>query len=265
MKLWYQSLARETDSANYRPLLRKVIDACIDPGTEVHLHGITESAGIGVMYHYLRYRDMKECIDNALRAEKEGYDAFLIGNFSDSGLAEAREMVNIPVLGLCETSMHVACMMGASFGMIPISAKQTPDKIEKVRRYGFESRFVGALPMKSSPAGLKLAMVDKTLRDQVMADFTATAKQLLERGAEVIVPAGGEFNVFLAEDGIYEIERAPVLNGIMELVKMGEFAVKMRKMTGRFISKRFYYAPPTGDFLKRVRDSYGADLYPGAK
>ena len=265
MKLWYQSLARESDSANYRPRLKKVIEACVEPGTEVHIQGVKESAGIGVMYHYLRYRDMKELIDNALRAEKEGYDAFLIGNFSDSGLTEAREMVNIPVLGICETSMHVACMMGASFGLIPVSAKQTPDKLEKVRRYGFETRFAGAMHMKSSPAGLKEAMKDKSLKDRVMADFAAAAAYLLERGAEVIIPAGGEFNVFLQEDGIFEIERAPVVNGIMELVKMGEFAVKMRKITGRFTSKRFNYAPPSGDFLKRARDVYGPDIYPGAK
>ncbi len=265
MKLWYQSLARESDSGNYRPRLKKVIDACADPGTEVDIHGITQSAGIGVMYHYLRYRDMKECIDNALRAEQEGYDAFLLGNFSDSGLTEARELVNIPVLGLCETSMHVACMMGTSFGIVPVSAKQTPDKLEKVRRYGFESRFVGALHMKSSPAGLKEAMVETSLRERVMADFTAAARELLERGAEVIIPAGGEFNIFLAEDGIFEIDRAPVLNGIMELVKMGEFAVKLRRMTGRFTSKRFNYSMPSGDFLKRVRDAYGPDVYPGAK
>ena len=265
MKLWYQSLARESDSINYRPRLKKVIEACVDPGTEVHIQGVIQSAGIGVMYHYLRYRDMKELIDNALRAEKEGYDAFLIGNFSDSGLAEAREMVNIPVLGICETSMHIACMMGASFGLIPVSAKQTPDKLEKVRRYGFESRCVGAMHMKSSPAGLKQAMVDPALKQQVMADFTAAAQYLLDRGAEVIIPAGGEFNVFLMEDGIYEIERAPVLNGTMELVKMAEFAVKMRKLTGRYTSKRFTYAPPSGDFLKKAREYYGADIYPGAK
>ena len=33
---------------------------------------------------------------------------------------EAREAVNIPVLGLCETSLHVACMMGANFSLVTI-------------------------------------------------------------------------------------------------------------------------------------------------
>ncbi|HTE14891.1 MAG TPA: hypothetical protein VK642_07415, partial [Burkholderiales bacterium] len=63
----------------------------------------------------------------------------------------------------------------------------------------------------------------------------------------------------------YEIERAPIVNGIVELVKMGEMAVKLRKITGRFTSKRLSYAPPTGDYLERTRAFYGADVYPDPK
>jgi allantoin racemase len=265
MKIWYQSLARESDSTNYRPRLRKVVESACDPGTEVHFSGVHETAGLGVMYHYLRYRDMKEVMENALKAEREGFDAFVIGNFSDSGLDECRELVNIPVLGLCETSMHIALLMGRTFGLVPVSAKQTPDKIDKINRYGFASRFVGAVNMKSSPAGLKQAMIDPALRDQVIADFTAASRELIERGAEVILPAGGEFNIFLVEDGIYEIDNTPVVTGVTELIKMAEFAVKMQKMTGRFTSKRFYWSTPTGRMLERAREVYGQDIYPGAK
>lgn len=265
MKLWYQSLARESDAIHYHPLLRKAIDSCVDPGTTVDIHGVVASAGMGVFYRILRHYDLQEVIKNAIRAENEGYDAFLIGNFSDTGVDEARELLNIPVLGICENSMHLACQMGASFGVVPVSQKQTPGKIENARRYGLERQMVGAEPLNSSPAALKQAMADSSLKEQVMTEFTACAKRLLQRGAEVIVPAGGEFNVFLADEGIFEIDRAPIVNGIIELVKMGEFAVKMKKLTGRYTSKRFHYAPPTGDYLKRVRNFYGADLYPGAK
>ena len=89
---------------------------------------------------------------------------------------------------------------------------------------------------------------------------------LADQGAEVIIPAGGDIIVFLAEDGIFEIDGTPILNGIYELIKMGETAVKLKKISGnRFKSKRSGYAPPTGDFLKRIRDYYGPDVYPGAE
>ena len=65
--------------------------------------------------------------------------------------------------------------------------------------------------------------------------------------------------------GIYEVGKAPILNGIVELVKMGELAVRLKRKTGRFTSKSGGYAAPSGDFLERVRRHYGADFYPGAK
>ncbi|MCC6531897.1 MAG: hypothetical protein IT531_05055 [Burkholderiales bacterium] len=263
MKLWYQSLARETESTPYGAILKRVIDKCADPGTEVVLRGVHESAGIGVHYRFLEYHDTREVIYNAMRAEREGFDAFLIGNASDSGILAAREVTNIPVLALTETSLLVSCMMGASVGLITVSDKWTPRIMENVRRLGMESRVAGAEGLNTSPLELKKAMVDERLRDNVVADFMASAKRLLDKGAEVIIPAGGDVIVFLAEAGIYELERAPIVNGIVELVKMGELAARLRKYTGRFTSKRFGFSAPSGDYLERIRKFYGADVYPG--
>ena len=264
MKLWYQSLARETEKTPYGAILKRVIDKCVDPGTEVHLQGIHESAGIGVHYRFLEYHDTREVIYNAMLAEREGFDAYLIGNASDAGILAAREAVNIPVLALTETSLLVSCMMGATVGLVTVSDKWTPRILENVRRLGMETRVVGAEGLNTSPLELKKAMVDPALRAKVVGDFMAAARRLLAKGAEVIVPAGGDVIVFLAEDGTFEIDRAPIVNGIVELVKMGELAVRLRRYTGRFTSKRFGFAPPSGEYLERVRAFYGPDVYPGA-
>lgn len=265
MKLWYQSLARETEATPYGAILERVIDACIDPGTEVHLQGIHKSAGIGVHYRFLEHHDTGEVIANAMRAQREGYDAFLIGNASDAGVLTAREVVDIPVLALTETSLLVSCMMGASIGLITVSDKWTPRIMENVRRLGMEARVTGAVGLGTSPLELKKAMVDASLRARVIDDFMAAARRLLAQGAEVIIPAGGDVIVFLAEAGTYEVDRAPIVNGIVELVKMGELAVRLRRHTGRFTSKRFGFAPPSGEYLERIRDFYGPDVYPGAR
>jgi len=265
MKLWYQSLARQTESTPYGAVLRKIIATAADPGTTVHMQGLSEAAGIGVHYRFLEHHDSREVIYNALKAEREGYDAFLVGNISDAGLREARELVNIPVLGLSETSLHMACIMGANFALVTISEKWTPRLMENVYRYGLERRLVGVEAMNTSPLDLKKAFVDADHRKSIIAQFNGAVERLLAKGAEVIIPAGGDVIVFLAEDGTYEIQRAPILNGIVELVKMGEMAVKLKRITGRFTSKRLGYAMPTGDFLERVRKFYGPDVYPGAE
>jgi len=151
MKLWYQSLARQTESTPYGKLLRATIADAADPGTTVDMRGVAQSAGIGVHYKLLEHHDMREVIYNAMQAEREGYDAFLVGNISDAGLREARECVNIPVLGLCETSLHVACMMGASFGLVTISPKWDARVRENVARYRLEDRCAGLEPIETSP------------------------------------------------------------------------------------------------------------------
>ena len=201
-------------------------------------------------------------IGNAIRAEKEGYDAFLIGNITDAGLREARELLNIPVLGLSETSLHIASMMGANFGLVAIAERWKPRLIENVERYGLRGKLAGIETMETSPLDLRKAFRDEARRKDVINRFTSAADKLIAQGAEVIIPAGGEVGVFVIEAGLFEFQRAPVVNGIFELLKMGEMAVKLRALTGRFTSKRFTYAPPEGDFLARIREHYGPDVYP---
>ena len=264
MKLWYQSLARETEATPYGEMLKRVIAKACDPGTTVHLQGVRESAGIGVHYRFLEHHDIREVVTNAMKAEREGYDAFLIGNISDGGIREAREVANIPVLGLCETSLHLACIMGANFSLVTISPKWTPRLLENVHRYGLEKRLVAVDAMNTSPLDLKRCFVDPGHLKVITQQFNECAERLIAKGTEVIVPAGGDIIVFLADGGIFEYKGVPILNGIVELVKMGELAVKLREKTGRFTSKGGGYAAPSGDFLKRVRDFYGPDVYPGA-
>jgi allantoin racemase len=262
MKLWYQSLARQAETLDYGADLRKAVSLAAEPGTTVHVQGLQQSAGIGAHFRFLEYHDTKEVIYNALEAEKEGYDAFLIGNITDAGLREAREMVNIPVLGLSETSLHVASIMGASFGLVAIAEKWIPRLVENVERYGLRQKLAGIQAMETSPLDLRKAFRDDARRKDVIARFSAAAEKLAAHGAEVVIPAGGEVGVFVIEAGLHEIGRSPVVTGIFELVKMAEMAVKLRSLTGRFTSKRFAYAPPTGDFLQRVREHYGPDVYP---
>ena len=105
-----------------------------------------------VVQGLLEHHDVHEVISNAMQAEREGYDAFLIGNIADPGLREAREIANMPVLGLCESAMHVACMMGANFSFVTINEKFTPRIVENVHRYKLEGRLAAVNRMTEALA-----------------------------------------------------------------------------------------------------------------
>ena len=68
----------------------------------------------------------------------------------------------------------------------------------------------------------------------------------------------------LAFAGVHTVDNAPIVNGLVALVKMAEPAVGVRRLTGVFTSKRLMYAPPTGQLLADIRAAYGDHVYPGA-
>jgi allantoin racemase len=45
---------------------------------------------------------------------------------------------------------------------------------------------------------------------------------------------------------------------------MAEMAVRVRRLTGVFTSKRMMYAPPREQLLADIRATYGDHVYPGA-
>ena len=51
-------------------------------------------------------------------------------------------MLNIPVLGLCESSVFLACLMGASFSVVNVNPKFTRRVTENIVSYGLSGRLV---------------------------------------------------------------------------------------------------------------------------
>ncbi|HEY3848827.1 MAG TPA: aspartate/glutamate racemase family protein [Acetobacteraceae bacterium] len=268
MKLWYQSMSRQTEWGSYPRVLREILDKVRDPATEIHVAGITEIGGVGDQFRYLEYLETGEVLKNVHRAVREGFDAFFTGNIADPGLREAREIADIPVLGLCESAMHVACMMGANFSFVTINEKFTPRIIENVARYGLRERFAGANRMRIERiSDLGLGFDDPDAQARVLVQFNEAARKNTEAGPEVVIAAGGVVMALLARAGVYETEDGvPILNGITNLVKLGEAAVKLNRiMGGRFTSKKCVYAPPPPDQIEMFRKHYGADIYPTVK
>ena len=90
-------------------------------------------------------------ICNAVRAEREGYDAFVIGHFQDAGLYEARSVVDIPVLALGESSMLHGCQLGQRSGIITINPRYIPWFHHQITKYGLERRVAGTHAMTFEP------------------------------------------------------------------------------------------------------------------
>lgn len=268
MRLFYQSLgaSRRSTGGPYAQKLAAILQKAAGPDTTVEVHGLGPGKAIADQYRYLEFRDTGEILDNGLKAEREGYDAFLIGNVFEPGLHALRELLNIPVLGLCEASVHLACLMGARFSVVNVNEKFAQRVGENIAATGLSGRLASMEQIEVERAGVfDRAFEDDAARGAVIERFRAAARRGIAQGAECVIPAGGIVMTILADAGIHEVDNAPVVNGLIALVKIGELAVNMRALTGHFTSKRLTYAPPGGALLDDIRRAYGADVYPGTR
>jgi allantoin racemase len=84
--------------------------------------------------------DAAQAVPGVLRlvrkANEEGYDVVIIACFSDPGLGAAREISKILVLGIQETSLHIAAMLGHRFTVLTPLPHRVPKKERDVRGLG---------------------------------------------------------------------------------------------------------------------------------
>jgi allantoin racemase len=261
MRLWYQSFARPDSFGPYADTVRTVIERSADPGTEIELHGMV-SGGFADQYRFVELVDTREVLRNAAAAQRAGFDAYLIGNITDPGLAAARELLDIPVLGLCESSLHVACLMGRRIGIVAPNAKFGLRVQENVLAQGLGGRLAHLAVMRVGVlTDLGAAFEPGPAHDAVLEQFQAGARECTARGADVLLAGGGVVMALLTAAGVREVDGAPVLDGVTALVKVAELAVRLREITGSFTSHSGAYAPPTGTMLARICAEYG-DLVP---
>jgi allantoin racemase len=109
------------------------------------------------------------------QAQGEGCDAVVLACFSDPGLDAAREIATIPIVGIEETALHVAALLGHRFTILTTRSRRVPAKLEHVARLGLQGRLASVRPldmsvleMDSDPvrAGIRILEVGRTAVEQ---------------------------------------------------------------------------------------------------
>jgi Asp/Glu/hydantoin racemase len=253
-KILYLSMSQEKYSTNYFPFLLDYVRTVASSDTEVVIRG--NRVGRVDSYRFWESLDHVSILDSVLEAEQSGFDAVAIGNMLDPGLREARSMVNIPVVGLGETSMLTACMMGSRFGLISVNRYMGGRFDENVSRYGLRERMAGLEYMGLTPHELDACFSDEAARQRATDAFREAARATLAAGAEVIIPAGGRIVAFLIANRIREVDDAPVLDGITALITAAESAVRLHASMGTFVSRRRLYAKAPEATIRAVAAEY---------
>jgi len=256
MRIRWQSFIDPAQHTEYFELLEEQLRRCAGPEVEYEVIGI--SPPDRELHRLTELRCGVRAIANAIAAQRDGADAFLIGHFQDAGLHDARAAVGIPVLGLGETSMLHACTLAHRIGLVTIDPIFIPWHREQIVRYGLGERVIGVTAMASLALGDYVsACAGGSAFDRVLEEFERAARPLLDAGAELLIPAGGLPALVLSRQAGLEIDGAAVLNAVPVLAKHGEAAVELVRLGLPAASRRSTFATPSEPCLREFMEAAG--------
>jgi len=212
---------------------------------------------------YFVYWNQGPIIEALIEAEREGFDAAWVSCFGDPGVREARAVVEMPIIGPCESTMHFACQLGRKLAVITANMPgQIPQMEEQVGSLGLKDRLItNGIRMDKEPF---TQAWEKGLKNpKAAADGVAeVARECVADGADVIVVGCCGLGPLCSRAGFNKLtvdgQEVPVLDPVMIAAKTAEMAADIRKGTGLPITSRVRnYVLPSRDDWTRVRSHFG--------
>lgn len=256
---WNEATAGEPQLSPLWAALRKYFPKVARKDTEVHLRHLPVAGGY-VRTLYTELLNNLAVVENTIRAEQEGYDAVVVGCWADP-LWEAREAVEIPVVGIGEAAILLATMLGHKLAVITVAPGVVPTIEIDLRLYGLEDRAihrpVRALDPPSDTELLLESITDPHRR--LIPNLERVARECIADGAEVIAVGCGYYGAILSLHGYNQIlnTEVPVVDCSAAGLKTAEMLVDLRRSIGLRKSTVGYFRPPPVEILDRVRESHG--------
>jgi allantoin racemase len=236
--LWLNPIAH----SDHDPIMEEMFQREALPDTEVMVKSLTHGPW-HLGYHYYGTLVLPESIAIFLNAEREGYDAAVMGCFYDPGVREIREVLTtMPIVFPEETCTHLAATMGDKFSILVAEKKCIPAMSDNLERYGlskklasFVSLDMNVLEFQKDPAVTQSRMM-------------AAGKQALDEGAEVLI-FGCTMEYGFAPK-MQDTLGVPVIDAAITSFKYAEFRADLRQRYGWSHSKRCAYESPKNEEIK---------------
>lgn len=247
---------------NLFDLLRK--KKVIASDTEIDIRPLEKGCELGLYasYSYFALLTIPQVLEAMIQAEREGYDAVTVACSFDPGIEEAREILQIPAVGILEASFAMAQILGGrprSVSIVTVSDKAALVTNDLVDRYGFRPYMINKEPLRVIPFDAYIKATTSPSKKSIKSlkdAYIDVAKGSIRDGAEIIITGCGGLGPLLAVEGMWEVEGVPVLDPMIAGVKMAEALIDLKR-TGIKVSRRLRYLAPSEEDLKKGRKCFG--------
>lgn len=263
MRIWVQSgsaLAKGATSGfgygdRYEQALARHFQKVARPGTVVDVHGIDISPVGKDRYRASQHLVLTAMLRSALRAADEGYDALAISNTIDPGYHEFREVIDLPVVFITESAIHLACLLAPTFAFVAHNAAMLRRVGELASRYGVAGRMTEGASLEWTYDDFA-RMYERP--EDYLRRFRSEAAEVVARGAETLLVVGNAVNMFLVEHDLKSVEGVPVLDACGAMIKVAETMVDLQHLgIGR--SRGGRHPAPSKQEMAQLAKLYAAD------
>jgi allantoin racemase len=194
--------------------------------------GATVTDGVPFIDGYRDEALAAAAVVRCLAERSSEFDAAIVACFGDPGLYAAREVCDVPVVGIAEASFALAMTLGHRFGIVSTIDRATPGTLDLLRHYGIESRCAAV-----EPTGVDVLDLDDDPGRATDA-IAAAGERAVRAGAEVLCLGCGA--MVGARQTVEARLGVPVVEAVPAAVALAESLVGLSLHT----SKVRAFAPP---------------------
>jgi len=179
--------------------------------------------------HYDEVKSLNGLMTEILKAKQWGADAYVIACFDDPGLEAARELVDGPVIGICEAAMNMASIISSSFSVVTTLNRSVPIIENLSYKYGKE-RFCRKVRAANIPV---LALENGTCNamEKIEQEILKAVKE--DNCEAIILGCAGMADLTIELSQKCNI---PVIDGVLSAIKLAEAMVLAKLKTSKINS-----------------------------
>ncbi|MDO5642196.1 MAG: aspartate/glutamate racemase family protein [Paracoccus sp. (in: a-proteobacteria)] len=211
-------------SPSLSTLLSNAARAVAQPGTVLDV----ATASRGVPYISTRAEALLAGVEllEILAERGRDYDAAIVAAFGDPGLGAARELFDLPVIGLAEAGMLTACMLGKRFAIVTFSTALGPWYRECLEWHGLQGRAAGIFMLDEHFDDIATVQSDKAGMLVRLANRAIT-----ESDADTIILAGAPLAGLAGQ--VRDLLPVPVIDCAEAAMKQAEALAALRPAAPR--------------------------------
>jgi Asp/Glu/hydantoin racemase len=260
MKIGVVHVNTEEASGPYTELITGNLERAKADGTEImhryvgHLRRATDTA-----ISYPTLLNKVDIVAAMVELEADGADAVMVACSGDPGVAEARTLLRIPVVGPMEAGLTLALSYGWRFGILTVEDRTWSSNMDQmVNQLGLLSRYVGQRKLHTPTAVIFTEGFENP--EVVRDDILARAAELVEDGADAICVGSAGLSTFTSHFRIAKMDdpEVPIFDVISIGLKMAELRAELKSRMGiPEISRAGWYSEFSPKDFSRVNKLFG--------